>query len=125
MTGKDIILLLTDSSQQVVASTAIKSQDIKTHCDALEKASSTQQTWREFAAGRKDWSLTVTYLVLTSAKIKDLLMVGQTFGITVQQLNDNTNKVTGTALLTDVQQTSTVGNIATGSFTFQGSGPLV
>ena len=125
MTGKDIILTLTDSSSQVLASTAIKSQDIKTHCDAIEKASETQQTWREFVAGRKDWSLSVTYLLLTAAKVKDLLMVGQTFGVVVQKINDNTNKVTGTAILTDVQQTATVGNLATGSFTFQGSGPLV
>jgi predicted secreted protein len=125
MTGKDIILTLTDSSSQVLASTAVKSQDIKTHCDAIEKSSETQQTWREFTAGRKDWSLTVTYLLLTAAKVKDLLMVGQTFGVVVQKINDNTNKVTGTAILTDVQQTSTVGNLATGSFTFQGSGPLV
>ena len=124
MTGKDIIVTLTNSSSQVLASTAIKSQDIKTQCDTIEKASSTQQAWREYVAGRKEWSLTVSYLVLAASKVKDLLMVGQTFGITVQKINDNTNKVSGSAILTAVQQTSTVGNLATGSFTFQGTGAL-
>lgn len=124
MTSKDIILVLSQNDV-VVASTAIRSQDIKTSCGTIEKASATQQDWEEHISGRKRWSLTASYLLLTAPKIKDLLMVGQTFDVTVQKVNDNTNKVSGTAILTEVAHSAAVGNLAKGSFSFMGTGPLI
>lgn len=124
MTGKDIILVLSQGGT-ALASTAIKSQDIQTEADVLEKASSSQQSWREYIAGRKGWSVTLSYLVLTSEKILDLLKVGQTFSVTIKKVDDNTNKVTGNAILKAVKQTASVGNLAQGSWQLQGTGSLV
>lgn len=124
MTGKDIILVLSQGGT-ALASTAIKSQDIQTEADVIEKASSSQQSWREYIAGRKGWSVTLSYLVLTSDKILDLLKVGQTFSVTMKKVDDNTNKVTGNAILKAVKQTASVGNLAQGSWQLQGTGALV
>lgn len=123
MTGKDIILVLSQGGT-ALASTAIKSQDIQTEADVIEKASSSQQSWREYIAGRKGWSVTLSYLVLTSDKILDLLKVGQTFSVTMKKVDDNTNKVTGNAILKAVKQTASVGNLAQGSWQLQGTGAL-
>lgn len=123
MTGKDIILVLSQGGT-ALASTAIKSQDIQTEADVIEKASSSQQSWREYIAGRKGWSVTLSYLVLTSEKILDLLKVGQTFSVTMMRTGDNTNKVTGNAILKAVKQTASVGNLAQGSWQLQGTGAL-
>ena len=123
MTGKEIILVLSQGGT-ALASTAIKSQDIQTEADVIEKASSSQQSWREYIAGRKGWSVTLSYLVLTSDKILDLLKVGQTFSVTMKKVDDNTNKVTGNAILKAVKQTASVGNLAQGSWQLQGTGAL-
>lgn len=124
MTGKDLIIILSQNGV-ALASTTIRSQDIQTQCDAEEKASATQQSWREYVAGRKGWQLTVNQLLLTSTRVLDLLKVGEYFGVTYKAVGDDTNKVTGTALLTAVKQTGTVGNLAQGSWTLLGTGALV
>lgn len=122
MTGKDIIIILSQGGT-AVASTAVRSQEIQTQAETIEKASSQQSDWREYIAGRKEWTLTVSYLVLASEKIRDLLNVGQTFDITVKDADDN-QSVTGSAILTSVKQTAAIHNLANGSFSFRGNGPL-
>lgn len=122
MTGKDLIVILSQNGT-ALASTAIRSQEIQTSAETIEKASATQQDWKEYVAGRKAWSLSVSYLVLTASKVADLLMVGQTFDVTIKDV-DNTSSVSGVAILSSVKHTATIGNLANGSFTFVGSGPL-
>ena len=107
-----------------MANTKIKSQSIKTQCGTIEKASSTQQEWVEVIAGRNSWSLTVRYLVLSGSQVKDVLKVGQTFSVTMQEYGSSTNKVTGTALLSAVDAEYPTGNLAQGTFTFTGNGAL-
>ena len=121
MTGKDITVTLSQGGV-ALANTRIRSNDIQTGCDTIEKASSSQQDWKEYVAGRKGWTLTVNYLVLASTQVADLLYAGQTFDITMKY--GTTNLLTGTALMTAVKQVATVGNLATGAFTLQGSGAL-
>lgn len=120
MTGKDIILTFSQNGT-VLASTAIKSDDIQTKADIIEKSSSTNQTWREYIAGRNEWSVNVSYLVLADAKIRDLLLVGQTFTVTATK---GSVSMTGQAILTDVKHSYNVGALAKGSFSFRGTGPL-
>lgn len=120
MTGKDIIVILSQNGTPM-ASTAIKSDDIQTQVNAIEKASATQQAWEEVIPGRKRWSFNCNYLVLTSAKLRDVLMAGQYFDITLRSENVT---LTGQALLTDCKQTHTVNSLCQGSFTFRGNGPL-
>ena len=122
MTGKDIIVILSQNGTPM-ASTRIKSDDIQTRADTIEKASSTQQDWKEYIAGRKEWTLTTNYLVLAAAKLTDVLLVGQSFDITVRHISENV-ALTGQALLTDCKQTHTVNSLCQGSFTFRGNGPL-
>ena len=121
MTGKDIIVILSQGGS-ALASTSIRSQDIQTSCATIEKASSTQQDWEEHIAGRKSWNLTVNYLVLASAQVNDLLYVGQTFDIRMDI--GETTYLVGKAIMNQVKQTATIGNLAQGSFSLKGSGPL-
>lgn len=123
MTGKDVILTLYQGGV-ALANTKIKSQSIKASCAVLERSSTTQQDWVEVIAGRKSWTLTVRYLVLSGSQVKDVLKVGQMFSITMQESGSQTNMVTGTALLNDVDAEYPTGNLAQGTFTFTGSGAL-
>lgn len=122
MTGKDFIVIFSQNGT-ALASTAIRSQDVQTAADTIEKASATQQDWREFIAGRKDWALNVTYLVLSSSKLVDLLRIGQSFDVTIRDIAATT-VLEGSAILQNAKQTAAVGNLASGSFSFKGNGPL-
>ena len=126
MTGKDIIVVLSQNGT-ALASTTVRSQDIQTAADTIEKSSSTQQDWKEFITGRKEWSITVNYLMLAASKITDLLYVGQTFDVTVKNVTASgvtPTAVTGKAIMTTVKQVATVGTLAQGTFTLKGNGPL-
>ena len=122
MTGKDIIVILSQNGTPM-ASTAIKSDDIQTQVNAIEVASATQQEWEEVIPGRKRWTFNCNYLVLTSAKLRDVLKAGQYFDITLRHISENVT-ITGQALLTDAKQSHTVNSLCQGSFTFLGNGPL-
>ena len=124
MNGKDIIIILSQNST-ALASTAVKSHDISTVVDTIEKASSTQQDWREYVKGRKGWSVNMSYLVTTASKILWELEVGKTFDITIRDAgNSPTYSLVGKAILETAKQTYTVGNLANGSFVLKGTGPL-
>ena len=75
--GHDIIIG-TMSGTTFTTIAAVKSQSITTQCGLIETASATQQEWEEYVAGRKSWSLTVSYLVLNDAtcNIEDVLKIG-------------------------------------------------
>ena len=124
MTGKDVIMTLSQGGT-ALANTKIKSQSIKAQCAVLEKASSSQHDWVEVIAGRKSWTLTVRYLVLAGSQVKDVLKVGQTFSVTMNESGSTTNKVSGTAILSAVDAEYPTGNLAQGTFTFTGSGALI
>ena len=121
MTGKDIIVVLSQGGT-ALASTYIKSDDIQTQCDSIEKASSTQQDWVEVVAGRKKWSLTIGYLVMASAQVSRLLLVGEMFDIQIK--SGSTVLLSGKALMTGVSGKFTVGTLAQGTFTLTGNGAL-
>ena len=122
MNGKDIIIILSQNGT-ALAGTAVKSHDITTVANTIEKASSTQKTWHEYVTGRKGWSINMSYLVTAGAKIHWELKVGETFTVTIADRNSN-YRLVGTAILETAKQTYTVGNLANGSFVLKGSGPL-
>ena len=108
-----------------LASTCVKSQDIQTDCPTIEKASSTQQDWVERIAGRKSWSISINYLVMRAAQVRDLLYTGQTFTVTVRDRNNTSGgSISGTAIMTYVHGLASFGNLATGSMKLEGSGAL-
>lgn len=121
MTGKDIKLVLLQGGT-ALASTAIKSHDIEAQAEMIERASATQQEWKEYVTGHKGWKVTASYLLLTSSKVTDLLYVGQTFD--VQLKVGEVTLLTGQVLTQSVKHTATIGNLAQGSFSFLGNGPL-
>lgn len=124
MTGKDITVIIAQGGT-ALASTRITSNDIRTKCDVIETASATQQTWREYVAGRADWSINVAYLVLAAPQVRNLLMVRQTYDLTLTA-SDGTDTVTltGKAILTTSDVKANRGSLAQGTFAFQGTGPL-
>ena len=124
MNGKDLIIILSQNNTPL-ASTYIRSQDVQTDADMLEKASETQQKWKEFECLRLSWQATVNYLVMTAPQIKDLLYTGQKFDVVIKNVDDDTNTLSGTGWMKSAKQTATVGNICQGVFTLQGTGALV
>lgn len=121
MTGRDIKVILTLNGS-ALASTYIRSDEIQTQADTIEKASSTQQQWKEFIAGRTEWSLNVNYLVLSRGQVADVLYASRTFGITFKQ--GSTILLTGTAIMTLCKQTYTLGSLCKGSFSLKGTGAI-
>ena len=124
MRGQDILVILSQGGT-ALASTCVKSQDIQTDCPTIEKASSTQQDWVERIAGRKSWSISINYLVMRAAQVRDLLYIGQTFTVTVRDRNNTSGgSISGTAIMTNVHGLASFGNLATGSMKLEGSGAL-
>lgn len=117
--GNNIIVL---SSGTAIA--GVKSDEIQSGAETIEIASATQQDWKEFIAGRKEWSLNTNYLLLADSRLADLLNVGTVYELAVTDREGNTT-VSGRAILTICKQTHTRGNLCQGTFQFRGTGPLV
>ena len=106
---------------------AVKTHFVQSGADTHEKASATQQKWREFVPGRCDWSVTLNYLVLEDANsnIEDLLKVGNIYTIVSKDRTvGSTYKVQGQAICIGCQQNYQQGNLTVGSYSFRGTGPL-
>lgn len=103
----------------------VKSNDINADTDLIEVASSTSGKWRQYIAGRSDWSVNVSWLMLSDADMLQLLNVGTTYTLKIGgRTAANTNVLTGQAILKSCKVTATNGNLCTGSFLFKGSGAL-
>lgn len=106
---------------------AAKSCDISLSADTIETASPTNGDYRSFIAGRKKWEVGVSYLVTTSfANLA--LKFGDTVTLTVGRTTNGHitgDRLSGTAIVRDCRMTGNVGHLATGSFKFMGTGPLV
>lgn len=117
--GNNIIVL-----RNGTAIAGVKSDEIQSGSETIEIASATQQDWKEFIAGRKEWSLNTNYLLLADSRLADLLNVGTVYELAVTDREGNTT-VSGRAILTICKQTHTRGNLCQGTFQFRGTGPLV
>lgn len=105
---------------------AAKSCDIEVDCDTVEYSSPSSGRWRNFLAGRKSWTISVSYLVSDQNIPSDMSRVGQTFQLKVYPRNSLPDKqLTGDAICTSWKVTGTRGNLVQGSFVFQGTGPLI
>lgn len=131
MTGKDILIFLTYNNT-TVGITSCKSSEITGFTELIEKASSSQQKWREYIAGRREWDFIASYIVMRAAPsvtnqiggtLADLLKIGTKFGVTIRD-RASTYSLSGSAFLQQVKQTYTVGNLIAGSFQFKGTGAL-
>ena len=120
MNGNYILLYLDG-----VAIASVKSNTIKSKADTIETASATTGEWKTYIAGRKEWQMTTSYLVVADTGVRDLLKVGTTYTIKVKGRNSaDATGVQGTAILTACDITATRGNLVQGSFQFVGCGEL-
>ena len=109
-----------------------KSNEIKTNAELIEISSPSIGSWRKYITGRKEWSLSVGYLVVDNSSLgisggsglKDLLQVGNSFTLKIQKRGASTADLSGTAILQTCQITATRGNLVQGSFTFVGTTSL-
>ena len=94
--------------------------DIEVSTETIEVASPTTGSWREYIAGRKEWTVSVNYLVTLTRD--DLLSVGDNV---VLAIGDRTSTdVQGHAIVERVHITGNVGDIVKGQFVFRGNGEL-
>ena len=120
------ILIGTMSGSTFTPFAAVKSHDIDTECELIEKASATQQDWKEYIAGRKEWNINVSYLVLqnSNSNIEDLLRVGSSYAIRIKG-RTGSYKLSGNAICQQCKQSYRRGSLAVGSFVLKGNGALV
>lgn len=116
--GNNILVFLNGTA---IAGT--KSNEIQTDCEMIEITNMTSAQWRQFVAGRKQWTVSTGFLVLAGADIKKLLNVGTTYTLRFRD-RAGSNAVEGQAILKQCKISAARGSLATGSFTFQGSGEL-
>ena len=113
-----------------------KTTEIQVDSELIEIASATQGAYREYLTGRKQWQVTVNYLVMSAtfatmpsypdACLTDPLFVGNSY--TLKFINRGVgympSGMTGTAILRTCKITATRGNLIQGTFTFVGNGAL-
>lgn len=105
-----------------VAIAGTRSNEVSASGGLTETASSTSGTWRSYLPDRKEWSVSVGYLVGSESGVADLLSVGNTYTLLFK--GDNAQGVTGQAIMTECRITATIGTLVVGSFSFKGNGPL-
>ena len=116
--GNNILVYLNGTA---IAGT--KSNEIQTECDMIEVTNQNSAQWRQYLAGRKNWSVSTGFLVLAAADTKKLLNVGTTYTLRFRD-RAGTSILQGQAIMKQCKISAARGSLATGSFTFQGSGEL-
>lgn len=116
--GNNILVYLNGTA---IAGT--KSNEIQTECDMIEVTNQNSAQWRKYLAGRKNWSVSTGFLVLAAADTKKLLNVGTTYTLRFRD-RAGTSILQGQAIMKQCKISAARGSLATGSFTFQGSGEL-
>ena len=118
--GNNILVLMGGTA---IAGT--KSNEIQVDCETIEIASSTDQGWTHYLAGRKSWSLTVSWLLLANTDVRKALQVGSSVTIKFKGRSaTDANGLSGSAIIRTCKISAVRGNIATGSFQFVGNGAL-
>jgi hypothetical protein len=121
----------------------MKSDEITTDVDLVEKSVPGSGTWKSYVPARCSWKISIGYLVLSDSVlgraqapvagvrdsvdrmesgIRDVLSIGTSFTLKFKDVNRN--GVTGSAILKTVRITAIHGNLVQGSFEFVGNGSL-
>ena len=114
-----------------------KTTEIQVDSELIEIASATQGTYREYLTGRKQWQVTVNYLLMyatyqqmftyPNASMTDALLVGNSYTLKFKNhanYFDMPITLKGTAILRTCKITATRGNLIQGTFVFVGTGAL-
>lgn len=103
-----------------------KSCEISIKGDQIETASPTTGEWRDFIAGRKEWSVTCGHLIPASGTpLKSNAAMVNTVVTLIIETDMTGDTLTGQAIVEAWKASGTVGNLATGTFQFRGKGALV
>ena len=102
-----------------------RSNEIKCESEIIEISSSSNQSWKTVIAGRRSWSFSVGFLVLANSRVRQLISVGSKYSVIIKERNaSSSEQVSGEAIMKTCTIQATRGNLATGSFSFTGTGPL-
>ena len=114
-----------------------KTTEIQVDSELIEIASATQGTYREFIVGRKQWQVTVNYLLMyatyqqmftyPNASMTDALLVGNSYTLKFKNranYYDQPITLKGTAILRTCKIDARRGNLIQGTFVFVGTGAL-
>ena len=122
--GNNIIVQI-QSGQNWVAVGAARTDEIQVDGEQIEIASKTSGKWREFLAGRCNWSVQTSYLVTAAANIRDLLKVNTTVRLRIGGSTMATGDyLTGYAIIKTQKLTAPIGGLANGTIVFLGNGAL-
>lgn len=114
-----------------------KTTEIQVDSEIIEIASASQGDYREYITGRKQWQVTVNYLLMyatyqqmfayPNASMTDALLVGNSYTLKFKnRANHYDQPITlkGTAILRTCRIVATRGNLIQGTFTFVGNGAI-
>lgn len=118
--GKDI-QIQNYSGSSIVA--AARTCEVSIQADIIETATPTSGIFRTYISGRKDWSVSVGYLVMSDDMTSNLLSVGSSVHLRIIDM-DAGEWLHGYAIVQQCHVTANIGSLAQGSFVFKGSGPL-
>lgn len=117
--GQTIFIAAGTSTSPIAAT---RTDEIQVDGEVVEISDPNQGEWKRFISGRKEWSVTVGWLVTTNTDVQRLLAVNTAYTLTFR--NDTTVYLTGSAIMKSCKINATHGSLMTGSFTFKGNGAL-
>jgi len=92
---------------------------------AAEAQAAERAKWVNLKAGRKSWSVTVGFLLMSSASVRDALQIDTVVTLKIKESGASDDQgLTGQAILKTCSINLSVGTLAQGSFQFVGTGPL-
>ena len=115
--GRNILIY---SGGHVVA--AARTCSISMSVDDTEVSNPANLKNRCYLTGRKSWNMTITKLVTVAHTFFE--NKGQQVRLSFAVRGSSTDRMTGNAIVKNVEVAGTVGSLTTGNFTFQGTGPL-
>lgn len=123
MNGNKIIICILDNNKTPIAAT--KSNELSTGAETIEVSSPMQGAWRAYIAGRKEWSVTTSFLVHAVSDITQCLNVGTEYTLCFcENKTGYPSTLQGKAMLQSSKITATRGNVTQGSFQFVGISEL-
>lgn len=118
--GYDLLVLA--DGKAVASSTSC---DIDTGCETKEVMMAGSGAWKRFIAGRKSWSVSTSFLVGDATTIKSLVQkIGTTVTLKWKMREDDTDSMSGKAIINSCKISGTRGSLVKGSFSFKGTGEL-
>ena len=122
--GNDIYVMM--NGQAIAGS---RSDELTVGCETIPISSPDTGQWEAAIAGRKSWSLSVGFLLFNANYMtRRANSVGEKVTIRIMPRvgteHESDYELVGDAIITNFKVTATRGNLAQGTFQFQGTGPL-